>query len=218
MNTPCSSPRWQRRKDARPSEITSAALALFIQKGFAATKLDEVARAAGVTKGTLYLYFSSKEELFKAAIRETLIPSIQMAEEFVADSKLSATEMLTHLMEKWVELIVESPANGISKLVVAEAGNFPDLANFYLNEVMTRVRKVFGEVLERGIQAGEFRPMHLGFAIKEIISPVILQTIWHHTFSPYGQEAMDLGEFTRFHLSVVLKGIQAAPDNTENQA
>ena len=202
-------PRWQRRKDARPSEITQAALQLFIQRGFAATKLDDVAKLAGVTKGTLYLYFPSKNDLFKAAIRETVLPSIQMAEQVVADSALSATELLRCLVEEWVRLIEESPANGLSKLVVAEAGNFPELAHFYLDEVVYRVRRVFGDILQRGIEASEFRPVNIECTIKEIISPIILQTIWNHAFGPYRTERFDMREFTRFHLDILIRGIQS---------
>lgn len=202
-------PRWQRRKEARPSEIIHAALRLFIQRGFAATKLDDIARQAGVTKGTLYLYFSSKEELFKAAVRETVVPSIQLAEQVVADSTQTASELLRCLVEEWVRLIEESPANGLSKLVVAEAGNFPDLAHFYLDEVVYRVRRVFAEVLQRGIDAGEFRPVNIEFTIKEIISPIILQTIWNHAFGPYRRERLNMIDFTRFHLDLLLRGIQA---------
>ena len=202
-------PRWQRRKDARPSEITQAALHLFIQKGFAATRLDEVAKQAGVTKGTLYLYFSSKEELFKAAVRDAVVPSIQLAEQVVADSELSAKELLRCLVAEWVRLIEESPANGLSKLVVAEAGNFPDLAHFYLDEVVYRVRRVFSEILRRGIDAGEFRPINIEYTIKEIISPIILQTIWNHAFGPYRRERLDMAAFTEFHLELLIRGIQA---------
>lgn len=202
-------PRWQRRKEARPSEIIHAALRLFIQRGFAATKLDDIARQAGVTKGTLYLYFSSKEELFKAAVRETVVPSIQLAEQVVADSTQTASELLRCLVEEWVRLIEESPANGLSKLVVAEAGNFPDLAHFYLDEVVYRVQRVFAEVLQRGIDAGEFRPVNIEFTIKEIISPIILQTIWNHAFGPYRRERLNMIDFTRFHLDLLLRGIQA---------
>ncbi|RTK98177.1 MAG: TetR/AcrR family transcriptional regulator [Neisseriaceae bacterium] len=202
-------PRWQRRKEARPAEIIHAALQLFIQKGFAATRLDEVAKQAGVTKGTLYLYFPSKEELFKAAVRETVVPSILLAEKIVADAQLSPEQLLRCLVGEWIRLIAESPANGISKLVVAEAGNFPDLAHFYLDEVVYRVRKVLAEILQRGIDSGEFRPLNIEFAVKEIISPVILQTIWNHAFGPYRRERLDMAAFTEFHLDVLLRGIRA---------
>ncbi|WP_137939301.1 TetR/AcrR family transcriptional regulator [Chitinivorax sp. B] len=210
MEHPIPPPRWQRRKEARPSEITAAALALFVQRGFSATKLDDVAKAAGITKGTLYLYFASKEELFKAAVRDTWEPSLQLAEEMIADTQHDATSLLETLLLSWIDLIQASPANGISKLAIAEAGNFPELAQFYQQEIVDRSRRIFGKVIERGMQRGEFRQVDIGFMVTEIISPIIMQTLWQQAFGPYCKTSPDLPGFARFHLDLLLNGLRTA--------
>src|SRR6187549_559455 len=130
-------PRWQRRKEARPAEIVAAALDVFVERGFAATKLEEVARRAGVTKGTVYLYFESKEALFKAVVRETIVPIFARGEQMVAEHQGSSADLLTQLMRKWWERIGETSLSGIPKLMMAEAGNFPALARFYYDEVIS---------------------------------------------------------------------------------
>src|ERR1700757_1534180 len=112
--------RWRRRKDARPAEILTAALDCFAERGFAATRLDDVARRAGVTKGTLYLYFDSKEELFKAVVRRALLPNIGGLEVITGKETEPASLLLERLMNNFAE-IVSSPVSAIPKLVLAEA-------------------------------------------------------------------------------------------------
>src|SRR5262252_7462295 len=97
--------RWRRRKTARPAEILDAALAAFAERGFAATRLDDVAARAGITKGTLYLYFSSKEELFKAVVRQQLVPNIERAEAMVAGSAAPSFDLLEELVRSFARMI-----------------------------------------------------------------------------------------------------------------
>src|SRR5215467_8334563 len=120
--------RWQRRKDARPAEILAAALACFKERGFTATRLEDVAAKAGVTKGTIYLYYPSKEELFKAVVQGELVPNIEHLEAAILDVPIPAPMMLEQLCTFWVQHIVSSPVSVILKLVITEAGNFPELA------------------------------------------------------------------------------------------
>ncbi len=101
--------RWQRRKDARPAEILAAALTCFKERGFTATRLEEVAAKAGVTKGTIYLYYPSKEELFKAVVRGELVPNIERLEAAILDAPIPATVMLEQLCTTWAQHIVSSP-------------------------------------------------------------------------------------------------------------
>src|SRR5262245_48540051 len=130
-------PRWQRRKDARPTEILDAALACFKERGFTATRLEDVATNAGVTKGTIYLYYPSKEELFKAVVRGELVPNIERLEAAL-DEPGSAAALLEQLFTVWVQHIVPSPVSIIPKLVITEASNFPELARFYLETAVHR--------------------------------------------------------------------------------
>src|SRR5438045_6738694 len=125
-----SKPRWRRRKDARPEEILGAALEVFTDRGFAATKLEDVAKRAGVTKGTIYLYFDSKEALFKALIRETIVPVIAQGEALAQSFAGSARELLEQLVREYWRLIGETKLAGIPKLMMAEAATFPECTRF----------------------------------------------------------------------------------------
>src|SRR5690348_7307526 len=123
--------RWRRRKEARPAEILEAALGFFKERGFAATRLEDVAARAGVTKGTIYLYYPSKEELFKAVVRGELLPNIERMETALSEPGPAAA-LLERLFTIWARDFAPSPASVIPKLVISEAGNFPELARFYL--------------------------------------------------------------------------------------
>src|SRR5437016_10656592 len=151
-------PRWKRRKDARPGEIVAAALEVFGERGFAATKLADVARHAGVTKGTVYLYFESKEALFKAVVRETIVPVIAQGEALARSFTGSARELLERLVREYWRLVGETSLAGIPKLMMAEAATFPELTRFYYDEVVTRGHRLMAGVIERGIENGEFPP------------------------------------------------------------
>jgi len=144
-------PRWRRRKEARPREIVDAALTVFGERGFAATRLEDVAARAGVSKGTLYLYFPNKEELFKAVVREAILPNLDMAERLLAGALGPSFAVLETLLTLFATRILKSRAGAIPKLVIAEAGNFPDLARFYHDEVIRRAFALLAAVLERGM-------------------------------------------------------------------
>ncbi|CAN5887835.1 TetR/AcrR family transcriptional regulator [soil metagenome] len=174
-------PRWERRKDARPQELLAAALDLFVERGFAATRLDDVARAAGVSKGTLYLYFCSKEELFKTMVRETVVPMIGEAEGLIGQFTGTSEELLRLLMTTWWEKIGNTKLSGLTKLMIAEAGNFPELARFYQEEVIDRGDKLVTTMLERGIARGEIRPLDLEIAPRILIAPIIMMMVWKHS-------------------------------------
>jgi AcrR family transcriptional regulator len=152
----------RRRKDARPSELTAAALALFVDKGFAATRLDDVAARAGVSKGTLYLYFSSKEALFKAVIEDGMVAALAAAEERLAGFQGSAADLLHELLLGWWQQIGRTAMAGVTKLIISESRNFPEVAQYYHERVITRGRALLRHALERGIAGGEFRPVECG--------------------------------------------------------
>jgi len=207
MSTP--QPRWQRRKDARPSEIVEAGLTVFVEKGYAATRLDDVAKLAGVTKGTLYLYFENKEELFKAVVRETLVPEIEMAETMISDHAGNWTDFLRELMVRWADRLAFGKSGGILKLMIAEAANFPELAEFYLNEVVVRSRRLFADVLERGIAAGEFRDTDIRMATKAITAPLLMVNIWGRSFQFCDPDHVTVTNFASYHFDMLMHGLKA---------
>jgi AcrR family transcriptional regulator len=206
-------PPRQRRKEARPGEIIEAALILFHQKGYSATKLDDVAHAAGVTKGTLYLYFPSKEALFKAAISASIHPNLDRIEELAVNSTESATARLRNAISNWACALNECKGS-ISKLMIAEAGNFPELTDFYIETVVKRSRNLLITLIQAGIDSGEFRQTDPDMLARILFSPILLTSIWRHTYASHDPIAYDLNQLAQFHLDIVLHGIAIAPEHT----
>ncbi|MBI4989414.1 MAG: TetR/AcrR family transcriptional regulator [Rhodocyclales bacterium] len=211
MSCPIKELRWRRRKEARPSELTAAALDLFVEKGFAATRLDEVAARAGVSKGTLYLYFDSKEELFKAVIREGLLPLLAEGEELVARMPGSAGELFKAIVMRWWEIVGEGPIGGIPKLIFSEARNFPEIARFYADEVIERGKRLFVVVFQRGIDSGEFRPFDPHALVHIVISPLIMRVIWKHSLDCCGVTTVPIDIYLREYLELTLRGLRRDP-------
>ena len=176
-----SKPRWERRKDARPQELLAAAIDLFVERGFAATRLEDVARCAGVSKGTLYLYYTNKEELFKAVVRESILPFLGKAELSVAEFDGHSADLLRSVVMNWSRQIGESKASGLGKLMLAEAVNFPELASFYRDEVMRRVVLMISSIVERGISRGEFRQVDIRQMTQVLIAPMMMLNVWRHS-------------------------------------
>lgn len=201
----------QRRKQARPQELLDAALALFVDKGFAATRAEEVAQRAGVAKGTLYLYYPSKEELFKAVVRQNLGALITEGIELVEGFEGSSSELLRELMHTWWNRFGNTPAAGIHKVVVAEVRNFPELAQFYSDEVIVPADRLFGDCIRRGIARGEFHPLPLHEAVHTLMAPVIFLVLCRHSFGSCdieGRIEIDPLLMIDTHLDLVLRGLE----------
>ncbi|HSI50434.1 MAG TPA: TetR/AcrR family transcriptional regulator [Ideonella sp.] len=210
----------QRRKDARPQELLDAALALFVEKGFAATRSDEVAQRAGVSKGTLYLYFPSKEDLLKAVIQQTLATEIAEGERVRQAHTGSCTEMLVDVLAEWWVKIFESPASGVFKLVLTEMRNFPELAQYYAEHVVQPGSAVIARLVQSGIERGEFRPVSIDVAVHSIVMPLIMMCMHKHTLDACGYADLaqsDPRAFIREHLQLLLLGL-SRPQEGDLQA
>jgi TetR/AcrR family transcriptional regulator len=171
----------ERRKEARPGELLAAALDLFVEKGYAATKSEEVARRAGVSKGTLFLYFASKEELFKAVVRENIGGRFpEWHAEFEAYQG-STPELLRHFMLLWWTRVGSTRIGGITKLMMSEASNFPELAAFYQQEVIEPGHELIRRILQRGVERGEFRPIDPRYGVYLVLTPMIFLMSWSHS-------------------------------------
>ncbi len=197
----------QRRKEARPAELTAAALELFVEKGFVGTRLDDVAARAGVSKGTLYLYFDSKEALFKAVIREGILPILDEGAGMVDNFTGSSADLLRGLILEWWKRIGSTSLGGVPKLMISESGNFPELANYYHDTVITRGRELMRRVLLRGMASGEFRAIEVETAIDVIFAPVIMMLIWRYSLGACGCGSHDPATYLKTHLDLVLNGI-----------
>ncbi len=196
----------RRRKEARPSELTAAALDLFVEKGFAATRLEDVAARAGVSKGTLYLYFDSKEALFKAVVEEGIVPLLAAAEQQMAEYEGSSAELLRRLLFGWWQQIGGTRLAGIPKLIISESRNFPEVAQYYHDKVILRGRCLLRTVLLRGVERGEFRPLDIETAIDVIFAPVMMLVVWRFSLRYCGQET-DPEIFLTTHLDLLVHGL-----------
>jgi TetR/AcrR family transcriptional regulator len=206
----------ERRKDARPGELLEAALALFVEKGFAATRVEEVAARAGVSKGTLFLYFPSKVDLFKAVVRQTLAGRFTEWNQELTSFQDSSEALLHHTMISWWERIGMTDASGITKLVMSEAGMFPEIASFYQQEVIGPGHDLLKRVLQRGIDRGEFRGLEMEHAVYSLIAPMIFLLMWKHSMAPCcpASAQIDPPAFLRCQVDLLLRGMLINPSPT----
>lgn len=203
------SPR-QRRKEARPAELTAAALELFVERGFAATRLEDVAARAGVSKGTLYLYFASKEELFMAVIQNGLLPVLAQGEQMMAQHRGDASSLLRELILRWWQLVVNTPLSAIPKLIISESGNFPEVARYFHEQVGSRKDQLLGGVLQKGMQSGEFRRLDIPTTIDLISAPIMMRVLWRYSLQACGSTGQPDDEvYLNTYLDLLLNGLRA---------
>jgi AcrR family transcriptional regulator len=200
--------RWRRRKEARPGEILEAALAIFAEKGFAASRMTEIAERARVSKGTIYLYFESKEAVFRALVREMLVPRLNEAAEIVRGHEGPAAPLLAQILRVLGHFVSTSDRVVLPKMVIAEAGNFPDLARIYREELIERGLKLFGSVVARGITRGEFREIPVEHAVRLCVAPLLLAAIWRTTFAPLDAVPYDYPGLIEAHIATLLSGLK----------
>ena len=172
-----------RRKEARPGELIQAALDVFVERGYAGARLDDIAQRAGVTKGTVYLYFTDKQELFEAVVRETLGSMLTRGQAIASGFEGSASDLLREVLARWWRDIVQNDkVSALPKLMISEAGNFPRLAQFYYQAVIEPGRALLREVIVRGIRRGEFRSVDVENYIHFIIAPLLYRQCMQHSF------------------------------------
>lgn len=184
MTSPTRPEIRQRRKDARPGELMTAALQVFAERGFAATRLEEVAQRAGVSKGTVYLYFDSKEALFKAAVESAVMPALEAGEAIAADPAQPPAEALRAFVFWWWEQIGASDIGALPKLLVAEVGNFPELGRWFHDNLILRGKRAAARIISRGIESGEFRPVDALGAARIVFAQMFSYVLWRRAFGP----------------------------------
>jgi AcrR family transcriptional regulator len=200
-------PRWTRRKHARPEEITAAALEVFVERGYAGSRLEDVATRAGVSKGTLYLYFANKEELFKAVVREGLVSPIAEMRGIVDQFEGSTMELVRMMLFGWWERIGASRIGGIPKLVISEAGNFPELARFYLAEVVEPAQAATVAIVKRGIARGEFREVNADVVARLMAAPMLGLLMWRNALESFSNAKVDPVAYLEAHLDMLRHGL-----------
>jgi AcrR family transcriptional regulator len=203
----------ERRKQARPGELLEAALDLFVEKGFAATRVEEVAARAGVSKGTLFLYYASKDDLFKAVVHETLAGRFAEWNEEFERFEGSTADMLRYCLDSWWERVGATRASGITKLMFSEARNFPALALFYQEQVVVPAAQLIRRILQRGVDRGEFDIPDLDYAVFSVIAPMIHLQMNQHSLGACVPEAfaIDPLRYIAAQSEILLKGMLARP-------
>ena len=212
-HTPAPGAKRERRKQARPGELLDAALDLFVEKGFAATRVEEVAARAGVSKGTLFLYFPSKDELFKAVVRENISGRFVKWNSDFETFQGSTRDMLIYCMNSWWDRVGSTKAAGITKLMMSEAGNFPQIAAFYQQEVIEPGHTLIRRILQRGIDQGEFRQLDMDYAVFSVLAPMVFMMLSRHSRGVClpDQLALEPKRYMASQLDIILYGLSPKP-------
>jgi AcrR family transcriptional regulator len=207
MNRTAASQRWQRRKDARPAELLEAALDVFFQKGFAAARLEDIATRAGVSKGTVYLYFNSKEDVFEALVKAIPLPNVEHLRAIASDTSVPADLMLRRVLTLLGGMLRDERMTKFPRLIIGEGGRFPKLAESYKREVISRGVAIMSSIIERGIEEGRFRKIDPQHAAYGAMSPLLFTAIWRTTFERFERAPLDADAFVAQHIDTFLRGI-----------
>ncbi|MGB2819253.1 MAG: TetR/AcrR family transcriptional regulator [Burkholderiaceae bacterium] len=211
-----SKPRWERRKDARPAELLAAALELFVEKGYAGTRLEDVAHRAGVSKGTLYLYFENKEDLFKAVVRESVVERISETADQIERFEGPSDALLEHVVRRWWTEYGDKTAGGISKLMMAESNNFPEIARFFLEEVIEPWHAVLATAIRRGIDRGEFRKVDVEMNVQALGASLVMLSLWKCSFGACSQRRTDPSAYIDATVDTFVTSLKSgAPRSTD---
>jgi AcrR family transcriptional regulator len=212
-------PKFRRRKADRPGEIVDAAMAVFAERGFAAARLDEIARRAGVSKGALYLYFETKEQIFRAVVAQAIAPNMQTIRALIAahPGPLSA---LLRLVAGRVSVLVETlPVGGVLKMVIGEARNFPELARVWHDDLVAHILGALTDAIRAAQARGEVKAGDARAYALEIISPMLIAVIWRETFVPVGAQPFDLPALAHQHIETMIEGLKVRnPKDAEADA
>jgi len=207
----------ERRKEARPGELLDAALDLFVEKGFAATRSEEVAARAGVSKGTLFLYFPTKEELFKAVVRENISGRFAQWNDEFQKFEGTTADMVRDCMRVWWERLGSTRASGITKLIISEARNFPELAAFYQNEVIKPGQELIRKILQRGVDRGEFHVIDMEYALFSITAPMLFLVMMKHSLGACVPQdyPLDPQRYLTSQVETLLHGLCVRPGDAQ---
>lgn len=199
-------PKRTRRKDDRPGELISAALDLFAERGFAATKLSDVAARAGVAKGTVYRYFDTKQDLFRAAVRDALSVNLQAFEKASAASDTPLAELLTPLLVRVATQVGDSRLPAILRMVVADSRTLPDLAVIWRDEVVAKALGLLAGRIAAAQKRGEVREGDPTLYAFSLIGPLVTGVLFREVFGQEDQLTPDLTELVSQHVETILRG------------
>jgi AcrR family transcriptional regulator len=199
-------PRYQRRKEDRPQEITEAAFEVFAEKGYSGARVEEVAQRAGVSKGLMYVYFRTKEELFKAVVKSVVVRRVDALLEAVDTTELSSEAFLRGPLVEFMKQVPGSPIAIVIKLLIAEGQRHPDLVDYYWDNVVAKGLKAISGFIRRGIDRGEFRETAVTDLPQVVLAPMMLSIIWRLVFA---KRELDVDKLMETQIEMILAFIKA---------
>jgi AcrR family transcriptional regulator len=199
--------RRNERKEKRREELIDAALRVFSRVGFASAKIDNVAVEAGMSKGTVYLYFDSKEHLFEEMVKSKMLPIFSAAESEMAAQQGSAEAKLRQQVKFFYRKVLNSDRRQIMRLIMAEGPNFPHLAEFYHANILSRGQALISAIITEGKASGEFRDISGHGLAQNVVAGAIIAGMWKLIFDPY--QPIDLDAYYETHVDLVLNGLKA---------
>jgi len=200
-------PKFRRRKAERPDEIVSAAMAVFAEKGFAAARLDEIAARAGVSKGAVYLYFETKEDIFRAVVERAIAPNIGALKAMAAAHPGPLADLLRGVTSHIAGVVEQTPLGGVLKMVVGEARNFPEIARVWHDELVSQALGAMTDAIAAAQARGEVKPGDPRTYALQLISPMLVAILWRETFVPVGAKPFDLPAVMAQHVETLLRGM-----------
>ncbi|HKJ19126.1 MAG TPA: TetR/AcrR family transcriptional regulator [Woeseiaceae bacterium] len=199
-------PKYQRRKEDRPQEIADAAFKMFAEKGYAATRIDDVAKRAGVSKGLTYLYYKTKEDLFKAVVRNVVVRRVDSLIGNVESTELSSEEFLRGPLLDFMKKVPGSPIAIVIRLLISEGPRHPDLVNYYYENVVARGLEAIRQFVARGVERGEFRREALDHQPHLFLAPMMLSMIWRLVFT---DKPLDTDQLMESQIELLLAEMKA---------
>lgn len=200
-------PKFRRRASARPDEVLDAALALFRERGFAATRVEDIGRRAGISKGAVYLYFASKEAIIEALVRRAAAPIADTALQFIEGVEGDPRQLLSMVFRMLAQRLSDPELLAIPSLVMREVASFPHLAVMYRREVLDRVIPVFVGVLERGMAAGYLRKVDAELTVRSMIGPIMLHIALAQVFDMRPADGLAMDRLVENHLTILFDGL-----------
>ncbi len=202
-------PKFRRRAEARPDEVLDAALDLFIEKGFAATRVEDIAARAGISKGAVYLYFPSKEKILEGLVQRAILPIANSALSSLRTIEGDPRPIMTGVLKMLGQRLADARLLAIPKLVVREVLGYPELAQMYRREVLDRVMPVIEGLITQGIAEGYFRPVDPRLTIRSIIGPMMLHVVLAEVFAIGADVSME--QLIDNHITILFDGLSLSP-------
>ncbi|MDA4845472.1 TetR/AcrR family transcriptional regulator [Hoeflea poritis] len=207
MNAAETKPKWRRRAEDRPDEVLDAALTLFARNGFAATKVEDIASEAGLSKGAIYRYFPSKEDIFESLVKRAIAPIADRTEDLARTSHEDPAVLLKAVLSVIAARLSDPDTMALPRIVLQEAGRFPELAETYRRQVIDKGIGALELILQKGIATGQFRPVDAHLAIRNVMGPLLAHMLLTQIFRIDEDAQTTPQDFIESHFDILMNGL-----------